>query len=370
MNWKLCVAGVVLVGVQSVFAQGSLTPPSAPAPAMKTLDQGEPRTPISSVPYTISEPGSYYLTTNLTTTADYGVIIRASGVTLDLMGFALSGGGMNYGVFVDGATNRVVEAVVVRNGAVKNFHIGIRAEYSLGGRFEQLAISDNISDGVYFYGRHGQCNGNTFANCSISGNGTYGVYLNGESGQCAGNTMADCTLSGNGSDGVYLDGQSGQCDGNTLADCTLSGNGRYGVDLAGNSSGQCNGNTISDCTIRENGDYGVYLYGNHGQCAGNTVADCTIQKNKERGIVLYFAEGNRVEGNHVIGQTGDGTTYGIYCSTTMDNLILRNTCMGQTNNFLFNSDDTYGPEVTASGALSATGAGAHPLANFSFNEGN
>jgi hypothetical protein len=42
------------------LAQGSLTPPpGAPAPTMKTLDQIEARTPISSAPFTISAPGSY-----------------------------------------------------------------------------------------------------------------------------------------------------------------------------------------------------------------------------------------------------------------------------------------------------------------------
>lgn len=52
--------------LSTAFAQGSLTPPpGAPAPTMITLQQIEPRTPISSVPFTITTPGSYYLTTNL-----------------------------------------------------------------------------------------------------------------------------------------------------------------------------------------------------------------------------------------------------------------------------------------------------------------
>jgi hypothetical protein len=43
----------------SAFGQGPLTPPGPPALTMKTLQQIEPRTPISSVPVTITTSGSY-----------------------------------------------------------------------------------------------------------------------------------------------------------------------------------------------------------------------------------------------------------------------------------------------------------------------
>ena len=76
--------------LSTVFAQGSLTPPGAPAPTMKSLAQIEPRTPISSAPYTITNSGSYYLTTNLATAVSNAITIAASGVTLDLNGFTLS----------------------------------------------------------------------------------------------------------------------------------------------------------------------------------------------------------------------------------------------------------------------------------------
>ena len=75
-----------------VMGQGSLTPPGAPGGTMKNLAQVEPRTPISSLPYTIKVPGSYYLTGNLASTTN-GIFIDASQVTLDLMGFTLSGDG-------------------------------------------------------------------------------------------------------------------------------------------------------------------------------------------------------------------------------------------------------------------------------------
>src|SRR4051812_8998727 len=76
----------------TIFAQGSLTPPGAPAPLFKTLQQVEPRTPISSIPINITNSGSYYLTVNLTQTNNAaGITISASDVTIDLNGFALIG---------------------------------------------------------------------------------------------------------------------------------------------------------------------------------------------------------------------------------------------------------------------------------------
>jgi hypothetical protein len=71
------------------FAQGSLTPPGAPAPTMKTLAQIEARTPISSVPFTINQSGSYYLTNNVSVSSGDAITIAVSHVTLDLNGFTV-----------------------------------------------------------------------------------------------------------------------------------------------------------------------------------------------------------------------------------------------------------------------------------------
>ena len=115
---KLCL----LFGSASLaFAQGSLTPPGAPAPTMKTLDQVEPRTIITNLPYTISQPGSYYLTTNLTgTTGVDGITISADDVTVDLNGFALLGpmpGAGAIGLVVPSAQKNLS----IRNGTVRDW---------------------------------------------------------------------------------------------------------------------------------------------------------------------------------------------------------------------------------------------------------
>src|SRR5512141_2377001 len=89
---QLLGALVVLLLPVAALSQGSLTPPGAPAPTMKTLQQVEPRTDVLTLPsggsaqYVISAPGSYYLTTNILgipSASKVGILIQANNVTLD-----------------------------------------------------------------------------------------------------------------------------------------------------------------------------------------------------------------------------------------------------------------------------------------------
>ena len=85
---------VTLLAVIGLFATraygGPLDPPGAPASTDGVRGQG---TPISSLPFAITQPGRYYLTRNLTGPGNAnGITITAANVTLDLNGFTLDGG--------------------------------------------------------------------------------------------------------------------------------------------------------------------------------------------------------------------------------------------------------------------------------------
>jgi len=310
----------VLRSASPAFAQGSLTPPAgAPAPTMRTLMQTEPRIPIDVAPFTITQPGSYYLTTNLVT-ASSGITISTNSVTLDLMGFAVSRAGQasGFGISVVGGVSAPCRAVVVRNGSVRNFQTGVRLVNALNCRIEGLASFDNSSTGL---------------------------LLDGDvSSACIGNVLAGCEVFDNGSYGIRLSASLGSCDGNSIVRCTVTGNGAH----------------------PESAHYGgIYFYGNTGSCKGNRVEDCLLRNNSGNGIFLYYVSQNIIENNRVSATGGVGIrTDG---SATSGNLIVKNVCMGHTTNYSLSATDGYGPVVVYVGALStADGAPAlSPWANFS-----
>ena len=172
------------------YSQGNLTPPGAPAPTMKTLDQIEPRTPISSLPFTIAQPGSYYLAMNLTGGASGGITISTNDVTLDLKGFVLAGG-TGTGILVGDISNPR-RNIAIRNGTIRGWSAGgVSANFSSGLQFDQLRVSHNVGTGI------AAGSASLVQNCVVTTNSTIGIFL-------GGGTVQDCVVSSNRTDGIQI----------------------------------------------------------------------------------------------------------------------------------------------------------------------
>lgn len=367
----LSIAAVFAASATLALAQGSLTPPGAPAAMMKTLDQLEARTPISSLPYTISASGSYYLTTNLTggTTGD-GITITVDNVTLDLNGFTLAGNPSYTGVVFSGARKNVS----VINGTVYNWlRGGVMATNSTGCLFERLRISNcssaglsagfnsTIKDCVATANNHGivASNGCNIATCVISGNSGTGlrsaggavianctVVSNGFYGILAGlgSTVTHCTVQGNTSGGI------GNIFSGKVTDCNVEGNFGNGIEVGFYS-------TVRNCNVTGNTNNGIAL-GNNNVAVDNTCIDNgTTGSTNAAGI--YFGNNNRVEGNSLIGNATRGLK-----ATSSYNLVIRNMASFNTvSNFDMGTAPANYVGATVSGNISSN---TFPHANISY----
>jgi hypothetical protein len=160
-------AGLVLLSSfcflpSALLGQGSLTPPGAPAPTMKSLDQVEARTAITnSGAVTISQPGSYYLTRNITVSTGNAITIATNAVTLDLNGFTIrstAGSATNAAILLNSGLRNVaiangfIESGVTNNGGVYNgrgFSSGITFTGSPPAR---VSVSGVSVSGCLIYG--------------------------------------------------------------------------------------------------------------------------------------------------------------------------------------------------------------------------
>jgi parallel beta-helix repeat protein len=290
-------------------AQGPLAPPGAPAPLFKTLDQVEPRRPIESLPFTINQPGSYYLTGNLNGAGGNGITIIANNVTLDLMGFALVGGpGTTDGVNVSvNVTN-----ITIRNGSISRWGgMGVDADTAFNSQISDVRSSHNGSRGIYLAG------GGIISGCTAQGNGTEGIR-----GQ-NGTTISGCSSSAN-NDGVFVGA------GSTVIGCSVLANRNDGIvagtgsTVSGNSS---SGNTAdgisvgSDCQVVNNtcdsngagagSGAGIHVTGGNNRIEGNSLVGA------DRGLDIDAA-GNFVANNTVVRNT---TNYDIVAGNQL-NLLL------------------------------------------------
>jgi parallel beta-helix repeat protein len=364
-----------LAGSLGLLAQGALTPPGAPAPMMKTLQQIEPRFPISVIPTNLTVPGSYYVTTNLTGLANAsGITMSTSNITVDLNGFSLTGAaGSQDGIVASSAAN-----IVVRNGTVRNWGGYGLSAFVNNARVEHVNVLQNGTNGL----RVGA--GSVVLNCEAFGNGGAGIQAlndssvigctsndNGREGYLGSGVFLDCVAVQNGSSGFLGGGSFGRCkasengrtvtgngfglssasvitasvadrnagsgisaanDNCIIKDCTAVGNTNSGILVSGTSA------TIKDCTAESNGRHGIE---SGGRCV---ISHCTVTGNATNGIVggtgAHISDCLAgVSGSHGI-TAGSGATIknctvqfntlnGI--SVTSDTLVRENVCYSNGN---------------------------------------
>ncbi|MEO5803886.1 MAG: right-handed parallel beta-helix repeat-containing protein, partial [Verrucomicrobiota bacterium] len=209
----------------SLLAQGSLTPPGAPAPTMKTLEQVEPRTPINTLPFVIAQSGSYYLTKSFAQNFSGldAITIQADNVTVDFCGFTIrqtnatpSIVGVRIGAI---ASSTPLRNAVIKNGTIAGFAaVGIT---SLGGRnclIENLHIT-GCAGGITFqaYGTAGAA-ANTFRRCRMTDNASgSGIVILSGAGN-VGNTIENCESLNNSTGFAFA------AAGNLIIGCRASGN--------------------------------------------------------------------------------------------------------------------------------------------------
>jgi hypothetical protein len=138
-------------------------------------------TKINSVPYTITQPGFYYLGKNFTSTGTPAISIEANGVTLDLMGFSLIGNGTNKGIYMSGRKN-----VEIRNGCLQNFSYGIQEESATGVRHRviNVRVEGNNTYLLDSYGISLQGNAHLVKGCTAWGSNTGISISNGTVSGC------------------------------------------------------------------------------------------------------------------------------------------------------------------------------------------
>lgn len=368
----------VMALAAAALAQGPLVPPGPPAQTMKSLqelhDAVGPRTPIVSLPFTISQPGSYVVTQSLTgAAAQNGITIAVSNVSLDLNGHTLRGTpGALHGI----AIGPNVTNVTIRNGKVTHWPgDGITADYytAHGVMVSGIVSSLNEGSGIRV---------NAVAvvqDCEVTSNSELGIYVIDQG------HIQNCIVSYNGDNGILAQSNS------IVENCIAMGNQLAGILGLFNTS-------IRGCVARQNGLAGILVYNN-----------CVVLENQAsyfpppiifakksiaplpadtEGVDPFSLDGgiaivgffNRIESNTV---TESNIGYHYYFK---DNFIVKNVAMGCTKGFM-QAIAPFGKAPSSAQSLqtAVTGGGdifiapiqttfaaltIGPWDNFNFNEGS
>jgi len=242
---------------------------------MKTLAQIEPRTPISSAPTTLTQPGSYYLTTNIAVTTGNAITITADNVTLDLNGFTASSteaSPAGTGIMLSGDRAHI---------HICNGHIKGNVTYS-GGFYSGNGFSNGIKS-----------SGNP-RNVRVTGVSVSGCLNDGINVGLLSTVAESCTVSMVGGAGILADSV-------THSTARLCGGSAISASSASDCSGEATGAgagvtapTVQNCNGSSATGPGVYA---------NNAQNCYGLSNGQTGLFSVYTALN------CYGQTGILSTY-------------------------------------------------------------
>ena len=298
----------------ALLAQGSLTPPGPPALTMKTLQQVEPRVPISSAPFTISQPGSYYLTTNLTVSGGNAITIAANGVTLDLNGFTIAStapSATGYGIYI----NSGLRDIAIQNGHIQG---GVTNN---GGVFS----GPGFGYGIYYSGSAPQ--NVRVSGISVSGCQYHGIYV----GSGASTSVENCVVRTVGSYGIFASTIRG-CAALECGSTAIGGN--EVSDSRGESVGSGTGlsaYTAQNCYGSSSSYYGLYVI---------TAQNCYGYSVSGTGLSAYTAQ-------NCYGSSSSGT--GLYAFYTAIGCYGSSSSSSGTGLYAITAQNCYGYSVSGTG---------------------
>ena len=255
--------------------------------------------------------------------------ISTDGVELDLAGAVLDGGDFRgYGVYVHDC-----EGVVIRNGLIKGFHYGIRAERVKNITVSGCVVTDNYNPpgigwladtarpetegfGGGLYIRDG-------AGCVVENNELGGNFNGLDLVHCTDGTVRANSASGCGNVGIHLlDSSRNTIEGN-LANRCIRYAGRFWNDTA-DSAGilleeYSHENRIVGNTMRYSGD-GLFIRANNRHSSnGNYIARNDGSFSPNNAFEAVFSEGNIFEDN-----TADYSNYGFWLGYSRNTVVRNN----------------------------------------------
>ena len=345
---RVCAVSCALLGLwQTSASAGPLDPPVGPvAPSYKTLDQVRPGTPIDTIPYLITQPGTYFLTGNFSHAGPgSAIIVEAPDVTIDLGGFSLTGPGPDSGIngvetITTGANLRL------HNGTINSFDTGVIGV----GRNAQI-IGVRVSGNGYGI----SAAASLISGCTAVENTHVGITTQlaqytipgyGSAASSSAAVVEHCSAIANGEAGYVI------AEGALLVDSSASINKRFGINTTGacriqrcNVSGTvadgstpgygvalASGANITDTTVRGCATGGIFLASSR-----NVVKGCNVSNNGQFGIGGLDSNGQIANGFyaeisdcHVAGHTaspGYGIAVTSDCSIT-NNVVMNNLYAG------------------------------------------